>query len=231
MTIVRPASGVIVEQWAVGVETWGKGFIYDIASPTDASFALEIDGVVDELMLDDIYSLNTITKPGDVWVDAGAHVGLFSIAAMQAGAEVAGIIDMDADLAWCAWRNVTAFRHQMELRGLLPSPGIVPAVLDEEIRSAQRLIDASMLPAPVWTSKQRSCLKLDVQGAEAAIFDGSGLADLAEAYDLIVFEWHHESTDHLLPIMEASGWQIDRVRSHTDVLLDCPTRIVWATSG
>lgn len=231
MTIARPASGVIVDQWAVGVEAWGKGFIYDVASPADALFALEIDGVVGELMLDDIYSLTTITKPGDVWIDAGAHVGLFSIAAMQAGSEVTGIIDMDADLAWCAWRNVTAFRHQMELRGMLPSPGIVPVVLDEEIKTAQRLVDASMLPAPIWMEKRRSCLKLDVQGAEASIFDGSGLADLAEAFDLIVFEWHQPDTEHLLPVMENAGWQIDRVRSHTDVLLNCPTSIIWATSG
>lgn len=208
------------------------GFFYDIAFP-DMGLDLyeEIQDVIAEVIEEDIYLLSRFSSGKDVWVDAGSHVGLFSIAAIQSGAEVSCIIDMDSRLAFCALSNINSFHRQLDARRPFTPKPIEPFVIIEKIEGADILVEASMLPARAWGGGRRSCLKLDVQGSEADIFDGSGLSDLAAAYDLIVLEWHQPSAEHLLPVMESSGWKVERVQSHEDVLLGCKTSIIWATSG
>lgn len=235
MNGTRKPDQIHVDQRTYGIAEWSQHdpFYYDLAYPRDdtGTMALEIDDICDELMRDDVYGLGVGTGPGDVWVDCGSHVGLFAIAAMQAGAEVACVIDMDPELAWCAMRNAGAFADQSALRGKHDTFSVIPTVICEKITSARQLAEAAMLPAHNWERRRRSCLKLDVQGSESEIFDGTGLYDLAEIFDYMVFEWHQTETDHLLPVMEAMGWRVTRVTKHVDILLNSPTSIICAFAG
>jgi len=207
-----------------------RPFSYDIAMPSDEDGEMhaEVNDITSELIEDDVYRL-TKTGPGDIWVDAGSHVGLFSMAVMMAGAEVAALIDMDGELAWCAWQNVSAMRLQLQRRGVQRQNGVVPQVAAEEIRAADFLVSAAMMAPKTWEGFKRACLKLDIQGAERAVFDDGGAAKLAEAYDYMVVEWHYD--DDISAMLEAAGWEVHAVASHVDVLLNKPTHIFWATSG
>ena len=205
------------------------GLYFDLAYPNADDMREEVGDIISELVENDVYDLFHTTRRGDVWVDAGSHVGLFSMYAMLYEAEVAAAIDMDGELAWCAWQNMSALRLQLQRRNVLPQPGIVPQVATQRVSSADFLIDAAMLIPNDWEGRERTCLKMDIQGSERDVLVDGGAAKLAEAYDLLVMEWHHEEDPSAL--LEEGGWQITRMRSHVDVLLNCPTRIVWATTG
>lgn len=207
------------------------GWIYDVAMPSGSDMMLEYDGIVDELLLHDIYNLQNFTEQGDVWVDAGCHVGMFAIAAMMAGADVSVMYDMDPTMAWCAEANARSFLMQQLIRDYRPR--IRTVAVAERLDRPDALVAAGMQTQGVWRDfGKRACLKLDIQGAEQAILALDGPKKLATAYDQLVLEWHFP--DDLLWLTEAlerGGWQVDAVKQHEDILLRTNTHIVWATTG
>ena len=82
-----------------GVSSWKtSAFTYDIAYPERVVSIEEIEDIINEVMIDDVYRLQKNTQPSDIWIDVGSHVGFFSIAAMQAGARVYMAIEADPDI-------------------------------------------------------------------------------------------------------------------------------------
>lgn len=212
-------------------------FFYDLEIPAydndleNNDTQYDVEQVTNEVLVDDIYRLGFYCKPGDVWVDAGSHTGLFSIGVIQAGGDVACMIDEDRVRAWCSWNNVVAFQRQLMRRNYTNSVPIVPAVLNESIVTAERLVEASMLPFNAWRDKKRTCLKLDIQGSERQFLTKDGLWLLAGVYDFMVFEWHYSDTAELLSMMDAVEWDVCRVQRHTDVLSGELSCIIWAYCG
>lgn len=188
----------------------------------------EMYEVFGEVIDDDIYNLQHDTREGDVWVDAGCHVGLFSIAALMAGADVSVMIDMDNDSAWCADYNVIQYLRQEIIRGEYHRRRILPTAFVEHISSVDHLMQAGMLTREQWEGMERSCLKLDIQGTERELLVGGGWGRLAEAFDFMVMEWHYPVVPY---DMEYEGWRVVRHVTHKDILLSTDTHIVWAQSG
>lgn len=199
-------------------------FVFDVAC-TDRP---EVYDVLGEVVHGDIYDLQRVTRPGDVWVDAGCHVGLFSIAAMMAGADVSVMIDMENDMAWCAEYNARQFMRQQLIRGDHQTRRLMPTAVVERLTDVDQLVRAGMLAREHWDGLERSCLKLDVQGAERDMLREGGWAKLASAFDIVVMEWHYPVVPYQ---MEYEGWRVSRQIAHHDVLLRTDTHIVWAHSG
>lgn len=204
-------------------------FTFDVAHRSGG--LSEMYEVFEEVIDDDIYNLQHDTKMGDVWVDAGCHVGLFSIAAMMAGADVSVMIDAENDISWCAEYNARQFMRQQLIRAEHQRRRLMPTAVVETIASAEQLVQAGMLAREHWGGLKRSCLKLDIQGAEADVF-GDGVRDLSTAFDFMVLEWHRpQLIDTMVHRLEHNGWKVTRVVTHHDILLSTETHIVWAHSG
>lgn len=230
---MRVMNAIEFSQSRDGLSQWAadQGFVYDIAYPDDIN-EHEITDVIAEVFFSDAYKLQTITQPGDVWVDVGCHVGLFSIAAMQAGAQVGVVVDMDATRLYSADVNTRLFSHQSRARGLYPSDCVDVYSYLEEIRNVDQLTDlAKICSNDFFPSRTRTCLKMDIQGAERSVFNDTQLGDLAKHYQLMVFEYHDSDLDVMAMSLEKAGWYIEKMQKHFDVLLNIETYLVWAVSG
>ena len=231
MKIAPPISPIAVDQCMFGLGGVGH-WAYDIAGRSNVASVAEIREVKLEVINDDVYQLGSRTKRGDVWVDVGSHVGLFSIAAMMAGADVSTMYDMDGEMAWCAEYNAHQFVRQQLVRDYRQR--VRPVAFAERVSGHEQLVEAGMLTKTIWDKiATRSCLKLDIQGGEADVLGGIGATALTEAFDFMVLEWHDIPTaPAFLAHLEDSGWRIDGYAGgHTDVLLDTETCIVWASNG
>lgn len=233
MRVVDPSEALTFSQTSNGLSSWREehGFVYDVAFPNSIE-SVEIIDVVKEVLIDDAYRLQDITQPGDVWVDVGCHVGLFSIAAIQAGAQVGVVVDMNSASLWAADANVRLFANQSRARGLYPANAVDPYAYLEEIRHVDQLIElAKAASNDFFPDRKRTCLKLDVQGAERVIFADTNLYRLALHYQSMVFEYHASDLDEMALRLESSGWYIEKMRKHHDSLLHIETYLVWAVSG
>lgn len=228
--VQRPGEELLVRQmsyWAAAIEV--EPFTYDVVLRKGIEHELDHDEILDEILRDDTYRLGAFGRQGDVWVDAGSHIGTFAIAAMMHGYDVSVMVDMDPTMAWCAEVNARGFLMQQVIREARRR--VRPIGWVEELSDAHSLAEMGMQTKEVWSDRsRRSCLKLDVQGAERQILAGGGATVLSEAFDALVMEWHHELPE-ALGLLESGGWRIEHVKGHTDVLLNTDTRIVWAVSG
>lgn len=213
-----------------GLECWSDQhrFSYEIAYPSRIDMLSELNDVFEEVMIDDIYRLQQISQPGDVWIDVGSHLGFFSIAAMQAGSHVKLAVDADREIAQCARYNTAMFMAQSVARGLISTHIPEPFVAVEKVSSATQLIDFNF---KAWMPEyRRRCLKLDIQGDEVRVFADRHASALAEQYDLIVLEYHQPIASEMSMLMENAGWSIINIQSHSDSLLGIDTNIIWAES-
>lgn len=217
------------DSWLCGRES---EFVYDLTRRAGMNAELETDDVIEELLGGDVYDLRMFTEEGDVWVDAGCHVGLFSIAAMMAGADVSVMFDVDPALAFCAEANARSFLTQQLIRSDYTRERIRPTGYAEEIRGPGLLVGAGMQTREVWEKHiKRSCLKMDIQGSEEATLLLGGSRELAAAFDAMVLEWHYEDLDYLYSLLTQGGWKVTGSDPHCDVLTSIDTQIVWAVSG
>lgn len=209
-----------------GLESWCDSnlFGYEIAYPSRDNMTEEIMDVIREVMVDDVYRLESITNPSDCWVDIGSHVGLFSIAVMQAGASVVLAVDADKEMADCAAYTTSMFKSQSVGRGLISSNIPDPFVVNETVTSASQLIDFNFYRG------SRRCLKLDIQGSEIDVFRSDNASSIADQYDLIVVEYHDANISEFSMLMENAGWFITSIVKHEDTLLNTPTHLIWAES-
>lgn len=213
-----------------GLWSWKtSAFLYDIAYPEKVVSSSEIEDIISEVMVDDVYRLQKITQPGDVWVDVGSHVGLFSIAAMQAGARVHAAIEADADIAPCARYNTAMFKGQSVARKLMNHRVVDPFVIYERIVQARQLLDFNI--NVFHDDVRRKCLKIDIQGSEIEVFNSDDASKIAEQYDLLVLEYHDDIPYNISVLLEDNGWNITGISAHRDTLMNIPTNLVWAKSG
>lgn len=233
MRVINPNGLLTFSQSSEGLKTWrdDHGFVYDLAFPRDIE-SVEIIDIIQEVMIDDAYRLQAITQPGDVWVDVGCHVGLFSLAAIQAGAQVGVVADMNVENLSAADANVRLFVNQSKVRGLYDADSDYPYPYLEEIRHVDHLVELSQtVTNDYFPSKSRTCLKLDIQGSERVIFADTNLDDLAKHYDVLVFEYHDNDLDKMALALENAGWHIVKMQKHRDALLHIETYLVWALRG
>lgn len=199
----------------------------DVAHPQSIN-RREVLEIKEEIFSEDAYGLSILSGPGDIWTDIGCHVGLFSLAAITVGAEVSAVVDMDIEAARCAAWNIEQYRQRIDVRGLYGSR-MPTAVFSGEINRHDELVEMSMLTKEMWEEgRNRACLKMDIQGAETSVFDKGGAIALAEAFDVMVFEWHYDRD--IAWFLEQNMWNIDRMHRHEDALLKTQTKIFWATS-
>lgn len=214
------------------MDTWvaqqPSKFAYQITIPEGEAAEKEHDEIIEELLVGDVYRLASFTKPGDVWVDAGSHVGTFAVAAQMQGAYVYAMIDMDPSMAFHARRNGCAFSWELHARD--NSWNARPLSVVEEIKDSYILADLGSARSEWPKDAKRSCLKMDIQGAERDVLKGGGAKHLAAAFDVLVMEWHHLLAEGL-EMLEQGGWRVERVEKHVDVLLNTDTHIIWAVNG
>lgn len=204
-------------------------FAFDLTHRHANHHRQERDDILGEVLIDDVYQLRAFTQPGDVWVDAGCHLGIFSMAAMMHGADVSVMLDMDTSIAWMAEMNARAFLMQLSRRQVgLKTKHIQPSAFAYKVASPHELVECGMLAEESWVGR-RSCLKLDVQGAEMMVLTMGGGDVLAEGFDRLVMEWHSCSVGEL-DAMLGEKWRIIGMNAHTDALLKTSTYIVWAES-
>jgi hypothetical protein len=178
-----------------------------------------IDEILPESMTGGCYSLDRIIKPGESWVDAGCHVGIFSIAAMMHGASISEVIDADRAMAQVARWNVENFSRIAEAMQSLPQGSITPP-----LETAQAIEDAYDIGG-----QKRDGIKIDIQGAEEGVIFGGGASVLAASYNKLVMEWHSPTLlGSALVALDNAGWYIDAVNSHEDILLNTKTHIIYA---
>lgn len=210
--------------WWTGME---EDFLYDLTSRADYESQKELEAIIDEVIGKDVYRLETFTQPGDVWVDAGCHVGIFSIAAMMHGADVSVMLDADNSVAWMAELNARGFLSQVVRRQIGKGhQRIRPSAFNYKVGSPVELVECGMMTPENWPGR-RSCLKMDVQGAEVMVLALGGGDVLADGFDRLVMEWHRPDA-HDVDTMLGDRWQVTGVQAHTDALLGTQTYIVWA---
>lgn len=233
MLPINSNDAITFSQSSEGVASWCESnkFVYDVAYPSSVD-SNEIADVMGEVFTDDAYRLQSITHHGDVWVDIGCHVGLFSIAAIQAGAHVGVMVDMDAERLVLADSNVRLFRDQSIARRLQSVWCSYPHASVEEISNVDQLVSlAAECGTDYFPDKTRTCLKLDIQGYEKTIFSDINIKNLSKHYQMMVFEYHFEDLDDMALNLERAGWSIEKIKRHNDVLLGIDTYLVWAVSG
>jgi len=163
-----------------------------------------------ELFRDDVYRAERVFDGGQLWLDVGCHVGLFSTLAEVHGATVLG--GVDADPLMC---DAYMDRH--------PQPAVLATI-------AHVTDIVQVLNGFGDVSHHANALKMDIQGAEVPILTSVvQVANLAQ-FDTLLFEYHQPAS---LPVMlhalSENGYEIDFIDATTDALLiGQPTFIVHA---
>ena len=175
------------------------------------------------------YNASGFIKPGELWVDAGSHLGVFSIAVLQRGATPVTMIDCNERLLRRASWSVRGFVRLVEAMQSLPSGSIMrPYPVHTMIREAHDI--TRVLGAKV--SGYTYGLKLDIQGHEAGVLDPAGAAALGRIFGKLIVEWHDpDMLTQVLRVLEGAGWHVAAMHRHEDVLLETETYILFATRG
>jgi hypothetical protein len=193
----------------------------------------EAHDVIEEIIPEDggpgCYNVPGFIKPGELWVDAGSHLGVFSIAVLQRGATPVTMIDCSESLLRRAVWSVRGFVRLVEAMQSLPSGSIMrPYPVQTMIHEAQDI--TRVLGAKV--SGYTYGLKLDIQGHESGVLTPAGAAALGRIFGKLIVEWHDpDMLTQVLRVLEGAGWYISTMHRHEDVLLETETYILFATRG
>lgn len=178
----------------------------------------EINEVIDEVFIADIYDVSAFVEPDDLWLDVGCHVGLFAISVIDKGAAV-NVIDSDRESVIHAVGNARIF--EMMRKGAMGDPGASSTFGScAKIASWEDLEHVSGYDG----------LKMDIQGAEKDVLTREGASMLHYYFKRLVYEYHFDDHAEHQNLMKAAGWHLHRMKRHTDVLLDTPTTIYWWTA-
>jgi FkbM family methyltransferase len=166
-----------------------------------------------------------------VVVDAGAHVGLFSLLASTYARTVLALEAHPANFSLLAGNIAANGAHNVEVRhcALWSKPGYVDFVEGQQTGSGSILgrngrtfaVRAETLDRLVESAGPVDLLKLDIEGAELAVLDHASEATLRQIA-AVVAEVHLDEGDERLFSM------LDRLRSYGfDVLVRKPPAAHW----
>lgn len=167
-------------------------------------------------------------NPGDLFVDVGANIGLYTLLAIEAGAEVICVEPIPAAVRHLR-RNLALNAYEAEIRevALGSEPGRMLMTTDlgvgnrlvlsaSDASSAAREVEVSTLDDLVGDRYVHG-LKLDVEGAELLVLQGGARALEQHRVGLIQLEWNHCSLDTVgqdrLPVaglLQHLGYQLFR---------------------
>lgn len=140
-----------------------------------------------------------ILRPGDLFVDVGANVGIYSILAAEMGCRV---LAFEPDPA-----NLVALRRNVALNGMENSITVIPKAVSSHVGSIGFLLghdalaritmqgDGDAVPVPCTTldaevDEPIRGLKIDVEGAELDVLRGSTRLLTSRSVHCIQLEWN-----------------------------------------
>jgi FkbM family methyltransferase len=170
-------------------------------------------------------------RPGDVFVDVGANVGLYSVAAGEAGAHVISIEPQPAAVEQLkinlTMNGIDAEIHEVAVadapgRLRLDGPDLNQQALvlsragSECEPDPEQLVSVTTLDE-LLGNRAIAGMKVDVEGAERLVLQGASAALAARRIQLIQLEWNESSQRTLgetrIPIVEmlrANGYNFYR---------------------
>jgi FkbM family methyltransferase len=133
--------------------------------------------------------------PGDLFIDGGANVGVYSIWAAEAGARVIAV-EPDAEAGGRLRRNVDLNGYEVEVvaAALTRSPG--PVRLSVGLDTVNRLVEAGGVVVAGTTldeildGRRAAGVKLDLEGAERLAIEGGADALSERRIDCLQIEWN-----------------------------------------
>ena len=188
------------------------------------------------------YTFGDFYRPsvGDVVVDGGANVGLFTIwiARQTPGVRVLAIEPFDENFGYLQTnlaRVAGATAHRLALGSRFGSGTMVR----RGTRSLDHQLDAAVEPAtdtPVpmvplqgvleLTTTRVAFLKLDIEGAERDLFDTASPAIL-RCFDRIALEYHDHITPGTLALLEERLSRTHRLAVYPSALAGCGVLRAW----
>lgn len=166
----------------------------------------------------DMLIWKNMLKPGDLFIDVGANIGVYSVYAAEQGAEVIAVEPNT--------RNAGRVREHLQLNGydgqvvqkaLSDKPGVVH--ITENLDSLNHLVDSGGVEVEATTlddivGSRTAGVKIDVEGAEALVLAGARVALAERRLDPIQLEWavdpHMVDTDRspVLAILNEYGYRL-----------------------
>ncbi len=188
-------------------------------------------GTLLEIWYENVYRIGEFYSPrkGDVIVDVGAHVGLFSIflARMQAGCRIVSI-EASTENFECLQQNTRSIANITAHNLALGSePGWIKTTsdtgrsidtrivrLDHEEPGSTRILPVNEL-AGVVGSRQISLMKMDIEGAETEIFENIDDGMIA-SIEKLCMEYHDNLNPGTLELVESRLSPSHRVEVYPD---------------
>jgi FkbM family methyltransferase len=146
-------------------------------------------------------------KPGDVFVDVGANIGVYSVLAGEMGCQV---ISFEPDHS-----NFQELQHNVDVNEMTGLITCFQELLADSVRPVQFLAEQDSLSRIVSNSNRTHTyktmmastldsritsnvrgMKIDVEGAEMLVLLGATDMLTKQAVDIIQLEWNTTSTDH-----------------------------------
>jgi FkbM family methyltransferase len=168
--------------------------------------------------------------PGDLFVDVGANVGLYTVLAAETGARVIAVEPQREAIAQLE-QNLAANGYAAEIRELAladrvgcatvsgPDPNMQALVLTgaDPVVGGQR-VQLSTLDALVGNHTVAG-VKVDVEGAERLVLEGAGRALADRRLRLIQLEWNNrseallgETREPVAELLHAYGYNLWKAR-------------------
>ena len=182
-------------------------------------------------------------RPGDIVLDCGAHVGVFTSKALELGAGKVVAIDPDPTQVECLRRNfreeIAADRVIVVPKGVWSRPGTMTLSLGESHSGVSSLVEDTgreKIEVAVTTIDQLveelglprvDYIKLDIEGAEREALKGAGVT-LAEYQPRLFIDTYHRKDDmELLPeIILRANPNYEMTCGRCEITSASPVRIV-----
>lgn len=156
---------------------------------------------------------NVTIKPGDVFVDLGANIGMSSLYALSKGASEIHCMEPDPEMVKLIQKNVPTakiYRHaitdkpiELELYHWPYNP--------VNVGPKYKCTGITLKQVLELVGKKIDYLKMDIEGFETTVFDTVTIEDCANI-DRMMIEYHKDTgVDEFCDILRSKGFEIDHV--------------------